>query len=166
MSAMNRNFVFAYAFLVILPLLGLAGILKSGRGLTAPASIDGVWSLKLDRAQLYSLPCGKVLDEVPDSEMLISQSGNSFLLSFPSEPKITASGTLDGTTLRASVPLSGPSHEGSCAEGHQFALHATIDRRAEPSLLAGTFSLTNCPTCTPVAFQAERRGTPSLKGGH
>src|SRR5208283_757233 len=47
MSRTNRNFVFAYTFLVILPLAGLAGILKTGRNLTAPVSIDGVWILQV-----------------------------------------------------------------------------------------------------------------------
>src|ERR1700675_4660309 len=94
----NRNFVFAYAFLVVLPLVGLAGILKSGRRLTAPVWIDGVWSLQVDSAQLNSLPCGKVLAAIPDKAIAISQSGRSFVLSFPSAPKLTASGTLDGAT--------------------------------------------------------------------
>src|SRR5438105_389408 len=131
MFSANRNFVFAYAFLVILPLVGLAGILKGGRGLQAPASIDGLWTLQLDSGQLDSLPCGKVLAAIPDQAILISQSGNSFVLSFPGAPKITASGALDGTTLRVSLNDMGASKKSGCAEGQAFTMLATVDRRAD-----------------------------------
>ena len=166
MSGTNRKFVFAYAFLVVLPLLGLAGILKSGRHLQAPASIDGLWSLQLDSGQLDSLPCGKVLAAIPNQEILISQSGNSFVLSFPGAPKITASGALDGTTLRASLNDMGASKESGCADGQPFTMLATVDRRADSRILAGKFSPTKCPTCASVDFQAERQAAASPKGGH
>jgi len=165
-SGTNRKFVFAYAFLVVLPLLGLAGILKSGRGLQAPASIDGLWSLQLDSGQLASLPCGKVLAAIPDQAISISQSGNSFVLSFPSAPRITASGTLDGTTLQASVNDMRASKENGCADGQPFTMLATVDRRADSRILAGTFSPTNCPTCASVSFKAERQAAASPKGDH
>lgn len=166
MSGTNRKFVFAYAFLVILPLLGLAGILKSGRHLQAPASIDGLWSLQLDSGQLDSLPCGKVLAAIPDHAILISQSGNSFVLSFPNAPKITASGALDGTTLRASLNDMGASKESGCTDGQPFTMLATVDRRVDSRILAGTFSPTNCPTCASVDFKAERQAAASPQGGH
>ena len=166
MSGTNGKFVFAYAFLVVLPLLGLAGILKSGRSLQAPASIDGLWSLKVDTPHLDSQRCGKVLAATPDTAILISQSGNSVVLSFQGGAKITASGILEGTTLRASLTDSGSSHEVNCEDGQQYIMLATIDRQAESRLLAGTLSLANCPTCAPVAFHAERQAAASPKGGH
>ena len=166
MSGTNRKFIFAYAFLVVLPLLGLAGILKTGRGLQAPASIDGLWSLQLDSGQLDSLPCGKVLAAIPDHAISISQSGNSFILSFPSAPKITASGALEGTTLRASLNDVEASKESDCPAGQPFTMLATVDRRADSRILAGTFSPTNCPTCPSVGFKAERQAAASPKGGH
>lgn len=166
MSGTNKKFIFAYAFLVVLPLLGLAGILKSGRSMQAPASIDGLWSLQLDSGQLDSLPCGKVLAAVPDHAILISQSGDTFVLSFPGAPKITALGALDGTTLRASLNDVGASKESGCADGQPFTMLATVDRRADSTILAGTFSPTNCPTCASVGFRAERQAAASPKGGH
>ena len=36
MAHSNRNFAVAYLFLVALPVLGLVGVLRSGRSLTAP----------------------------------------------------------------------------------------------------------------------------------
>jgi len=165
-SGTNRKFVFAYSFLVILPLLGLAGILKSGRHLQAPASIDGLWSLQLDSAQLASLPCGKILAGIPDQAISISQSGNSFVLSFPSAPKITASGALDGTTLRASLNDMGASKDNGCTDGQPLTMLARVDRHADSKILAGTFSPTNCPACASVSFKAERQAAASPQGGH
>jgi len=166
MSRTNRNFVFAYAFLVILPLAGLAGILKSGRSLTAPVSIDGQWILQVDPAQLNALPCGKVLAAIPDNAIAISQSGKSFVLSFPGGPKVTASGTLDGTTLRATLTSTESSSETSCMGAHQLSLLATVERRADASFLQGALSVPNCLTCTSVAFHAERQAAATPKEGH
>jgi hypothetical protein len=163
MSRTNRNFVLAYAFLVILPLAGLAGILKSGRRLTAPVSIDGAWIVQVDSAQLDSLPCGNVLAAIPDKAMVISQSGKSFVLSFPSGPKIAASGTLDGTTLRASI-TSESSSETSCT--NQLSMLATVDRRADSGSLVGALSVPNCPTCASVGFHAQRQAAATPKEGH
>lgn len=165
MSGSNRNFVLAYAFLVILPLVGLAGILKAGRSVTAPVSIDGVWTLRVDPAQVDSLPCGKALAAVPDKTIAIAQSGRTFVLSFPNGPKLAASGTLEGTTLRASLapPKEAPD---SCMGGRQLSLLATVGRNADSNLLAGTLSVPNCPPCTSVGFHAERQAPVKSKGGH
>jgi hypothetical protein len=164
MSSTNRNFVFAYTFLVVLPLVGLAGILKSGRHMAAPVSIDGVWNLRVDSAQLDSLPC-KSLAAISGQTIAISQSGTGFVLSFPGAPKITGSGTIDGTTLQASViqpPES--SSDGSC-DG-QFSLLATVDPNAHPRSLVGKLSAVNCPTCPSVPLQAEHQAPAPSKGGH
>jgi hypothetical protein len=166
MSRTNRNFVFAYAFLVILPLVGLAGILKSGRSLTAPVSIDGLWILQVDPAQLDALPCGKVLAAIPEKAIVISQSGKSFVLSFPGGPKATASGTLDGTTLRATLSSPESSSETSCLGARQLSVLATVARRADASFLQGTLSVPNCLTCTSAGFHAERQAAATLKEGH
>ena len=166
MSRTNRNFVFAYAFLVILPLVGLAGILKSGRTLTAPVSIDGLWTLQIDPAQLNALPCGKVLAAMPEKGIAISQSGKSFVLSLPGAPKVSASGTLDGTTLRATLTSTESSSETSCTGAHQLSLLATVERRADASFLQGALSVPNCLTCSSVAFHAEHQTAATPKGGH
>lgn len=165
MSSTNRNFVFAYVFLVILPLVGLAGILKSGRSVTAPVSIDGVWNWQVDSAQLDSLPCGKTLAQAFDKTIAISQSGKSFVLTFPSASKVTGSGILDATTLRAAlIQPPGSSSTSSCIGG-QLSLLATVDRQADSRSLAGTFSVANCPTCASVGFRAERQSPATSRGG-
>jgi hypothetical protein len=165
MPRTNRNFVFAYTFLVILPLVGLAGILKSGRTLVAPVSIDGVWSLQENTAQLSSLACSKAFAALPGQAIAISQSGRSFVLNFSSDPGVTTSGTLDGTTLRASViPPHAPTSENSC--GRELSLQATFGRNADSTWLAGTLSAVNCPTCSAVEFHAQRQAPAAARGGH
>lgn len=47
MFRLNKNFTVAYLFLVLLPVFGLVGILRSGQTLKAPASMDGVWMLQV-----------------------------------------------------------------------------------------------------------------------
>lgn len=161
MSRMNRNFVFAYAFLVILPLVGLAGILKSGRSLTAPVSIDGQWILQADPAQLDSLPCGKLFDQA----IMISQSGERFVLSFPNGPKITALGILDDTTLRATFTQPESSSKTNCTPESQVSMLATVARRADGGFLSGRLFVPSCATCPSVAFRAHRQAPARLSGG-
>lgn len=162
--SINKNFVFAYVFMVVLPLAGLPGILKSGRTLTAPVSIDGAWTLQVDPTQLDSLPCGKILAAIPDKAMVISQSGRTFVLNFPSAPKIAASGTLEGTTLRASLTLPESSSEKNCSGVHRFSLVATVDRRADASSIVGGLSAPGCATCTRVMFHAVAQAVAPKEG--
>jgi hypothetical protein len=165
MAGYNRNFVLAYAVLVVLPLVGLAGILRAGRSLTAPVSIDGLWALRLDPAQIDSLPCGKVLAAVPNQTIAIAQSGKSFVLSFPSGPKLTALGTLDGANLRVSLMWPTESSDSSCRGGSPLSLLASVDRKVDSNLLTGTLSLPNCQSCGSVGFRAERQAPATPKGG-
>jgi hypothetical protein len=154
MSRINRNFVLAYAFMVVLPLVGLAAILKSGRGLTAPVSIDGAWVFQADPVQLDTLPCGKIFSPIPDQAVVISQSGRSFVLSFPSGPTVTASGTLEGTTLRATLTPAESFSETNCTGTRELSMLATVERRGDGKSLVGALSAPNCPTCASVAFHA------------
>lgn len=164
MSGSNRQFVLAYIFLVILPLVALAGILKAGKSVSAPVSIDGTWNLRFDSAQIDTLPCGKALTVKP-ATIAIAQSGKTFVLSFPGGPKLAATGTLEGTMLHASLVEPAESREGQCAAGSQLALLASVDKRVDSSLLTGTLSAPNCPSCASVGFQAERQVPASSRGG-
>ena len=167
MSHTNRNFILAYVFLVGLPILGLLAVLKQGHKLIAPISVDGVWQLQADAIQMAALPCGKTLASTTDSAMVISQSGTNFTLSLTDDPKSTASGTLDGTTLKASiVPSAAWSSEGGCSDGRQLTLIAKVDPKAEPRSLTGMLSVDSCPSCAPVEVRAVRLAPPAKKGSH
>jgi len=167
MSQFNRKFVFAYTVLVALPLLGLAGILKGGRNLTAPRSVDGVWSLQIDSAQLASLPCGKTLAATPERAISISQSGKAFVLNFVNGPKSTGNGTVEGTSLRASLkPSIEWSAESGCGNGRALTFLATVDPATKPKSLVGTLAVDNCPSCLAVEFHAVQQNAPPSKGGH
>ena len=155
----------AYVVLVAVPLLGLAGVLKGGRRLVAPPSVDGMWSMQLDSAQLSSLPCGKTLAATPDKTIAISQSGRTFVLSFPNGPKANAIGNLEGSSMHVSVmPSPEWSAENGCGNGRALTLLATVDAKARPRSLAGSFSIDDCPTCRPVEFRAVQQSAPSTKG--
>jgi hypothetical protein len=156
----NRNFIIAYILLVGLPVLGLVGVLKTGRRIAGPISLDGTWTLQADSSRLASLPCGKSLTS---SDFSISQSGETFTLSITTGPKSTASGVLVGTTLKASL-FPSLSDDPDCGRGRELNLLATVDPNATPRSLTGTISLNDCPTCKPVEFRAFRR-PPAAKGG-
>ena len=167
MSRTSRNFIIAYALLVGLPILGLVGILKSGRALAAPISVDGVWKLQTDPLRLAALPCGKTLASSPDAALAISQSGRNFTLNLKDGPKSAASGALDGTSLKASLVPSAPwSEEAGCGSGREISLVATVDPKTNPRSLEGTLSVSTCLSCTPVEFRAVRVATPVKKGSH
>lgn len=164
MSSASRNFISAYALLVVLPLVGLAGILKNGRRLTAPPTIDGLWSVQAND----SGPCGNASNSVLQNSISISQSGRSFVLGVPGNPKIAAHGTLDGNNLRASLnasALSGAAVPQGCS-ARAFTLIAKISRVADSSVLTGSLSAEDCPTCAPVAFRAERQNATASKEVH
>ena len=157
MSHTNRNFIIAYALLVVLPIVGLVGVLKKGRTLTAPISVDGTWQLHADPVRLSSLPCGKTLAQNPETAIAISQSGRNFTLTFASGPKSAASGVLDGTTLKASlVPAISWSAEAGCGAGRKLDMVATVDPNMDPRSLSGMLSVDDCPSCGSVEFRAVR----------
>lgn len=170
MSSTNRNFIFAYAFLVVLPLMGLAGILKSGSRLAAPAAIDGLWSVQLDSPAVAFSPCGVVANSILPKSISISQSGRSFVLAVPGNPQIAAYGTIDGNSLHAfwaaseARPISGSVDAHNCS-ARAFALLARVEDAQNPTVLTGSVSATDCPTCAPVGFHAERQSGAASKEG-
>lgn len=172
----NRNFVIAYVLLVGLPLLGLVGILKSGRGLTAPFSVDGAWKIESAAGRLPASPCGNFLSSVSAAPLSISQSGKSLVVTFSGGTK-TTTGTLDGKTLqaqfagtdrsredRSSADRSGADQSGAavCGDG-SLSLTATFDPLAEPRTLSGTLTVEGCGSCAPLEFHAVRQ--PRSAGG-
>jgi|HubBroStandDraft_1064217.scaffolds.fasta_scaffold00001_178 hypothetical protein len=163
MSRANTNFILAYVFLVALPVVGLIGVLKSGRKLTAPISVDGLWQLQADPVRLAALPCGKTLAQNPNTALVISQSGKNFTVSLSNDPKSTSSGVLEGNTLKALLVPS-VAWSAGCGDSRELSLVATVDPKADPRSLAGLLSVNHCPACASVEFHAVRQ-TPQLKKG-
>jgi hypothetical protein len=165
MAHPNRNFALAYILLVGLPIVGLVAVLRTGRTLKAPISVDGAWQLQADPVRLAALPCGKALTDV-DSALVISQSGSNFTLNISNVPKSRGFGVLGGRNLTASLtPGEEWSAQTSCA-GNELALTATIDPNTAPHALTGTLSVKNCPSCDAVEFRATRQAAISKKVSH
>src|ERR1041385_4740087 len=66
----NRRFVLAYLLLVIVPIAGLTGVLKSNSKLTAPTAIGGLWKMHISANNLEALPCTARLDRFLDCDSL------------------------------------------------------------------------------------------------
>lgn len=133
-------------------MLGLAGVLKAGRHLSAPVSVDGAW--KLD-SQLASGQCSQSLAALQDSGLNISQSGQGLVLT--AGPKSAGSGSIDGTALSGSISLN--NEDQACGTAN---LTASIDNKTEPRSMSGTISFAGCPNCTPLTYRAVRQ-TPSRR---
>lgn len=160
MAHTSRNFVVAYIFLVGLPLLALVGVLRSGRHISAPYSVDGAWNIETDTQALNSFSCQPV-SVLLRSPLVISQSGTTLQVSF-GRSGAPALGTLDGKTINASMPAE-PSQ--ICGNGH-IVLSAALDPRSQPRSLTGSISLSDCRNCGPLPFKATKQSKPQSGGMH
>lgn len=162
LSSTNRRFLIAYALLVALPVLVLLGILRHGRHISAPFSVDGSWKLQLDPNQLPASPCSIAISE--DPKLTISQSGNRFTAVISGAGKSSGEGQLEGTSLNAS--LHSTSGTGHLTCGDSFSLVAKVDPTAQPRSLAGLLSVNGCGSCVPLAFHAVQEIPGGRKGLH
>lgn len=159
----NRNFVIAYILLVGMPLLGLVGILRKGRGLSAPFSVSGVWNIETDSSQLAIMPCAKSVFRFINPRLLISQSGKNLELTLNagSTAAATAAGVIEGKAITASltprVNASAHASDVGCGNDRTLTLTATIDPKSDPRSLRGTLSAAACASCAPVEFRALRQ---------
>jgi len=161
-SHSNRNFAVAYVFLVALPITGLVGILRSGRSLKAPTSVDGVWGFQATAANGTFSSCMSALGFDPDTRVTISQSGKNFAIN---AGKTAGSGLIEGTTLQASLRPAGPiPATPNCGGDGSVTLTATVDAKASPRVLSGAFSVTGCSPCEPVQFHAVKQASTQKKG--
>ncbi|HLZ41760.1 MAG TPA: hypothetical protein VKQ11_12405 [Candidatus Sulfotelmatobacter sp.] len=165
MSRTNRNFVIAYVVLVGLPLAGLAGVLRAGRSLAAPISVDGTWKVEADTSRVGPAPCSQAITALSNSSLLISQSGKSLILTFSDGPRSVSAGVLNGRTMSAPLMLE-PSSGSGCMAAQAMTLVAAVDEQAEPRTLSGSFSLNDCPSCGPITFRAVRLPRAKKDGGH
>ena len=158
----NRNFAIAYVFLVALPIAGLAGILRSGRNLKAPASIDGVWMINTVRTVETPSSCVSTFGLNVDAQVALSQSGRNFEIS---TDKITGTGIVEGSTLRASLRSVRPRRAvANCGSNDSLILTATLDAAASPHALSGVLSVPGCPSCESVEFHATKQPATQEKG--
>ncbi len=165
MTHSNRNFLFAYLLLVALPVVGLAGVLRSGRNLSAPISVGGTWKINTSPDQLAGIPCGKSL-LAPNSAFTVSQSGRAFTLNSPNSAWSAATGTVAGNTISATlIPSALAARENGCGD-HSLSLTATVDTKASPRSLQGTLRVQDCPVCAAVDFRGIRDEQAKAKETH
>ena len=162
MSHSNRNFAVAYVFLVALPITGLVGILRSGRSLKAPPSVDGVWSVQATGTTGTLSSCMSALGLDQDARVTISQSGKNFAIN---TGKTAGTGLIEGTALQASLRPAGPlSAAPNCGGDGSVMLTATVDAKASPRTFSGALSVADCPSCESVEFHAVKQASTQKKG--
>jgi hypothetical protein len=156
-SHSNRNFVIAYILLVGLPLVGLAGVLRSGRNLNAPFSVDGAWKIDAGASHPSGAPCADFLSSVSNSPLSISQSGTSLVVGLSGKTTI---GTLAGKTIKAQFAGADNTNPTECRD-RGLTLTATLDPLAEPRTLGGRLAVEGCASCAPVEFRAVKQPRPA-----
>jgi hypothetical protein len=161
-SHANRNFIIAYIFLVGLPLLGLAGILKSGRNLSAPISVDGNWKLETAAKRVATLPCGNFLNSVSNNPLSISQSGTGLIIGINGGSS-TATGVLEGETIKASFARAN-STQAECTD-RTLTLSAMLESKLDPRTMSGTLTVEGCTSCV-LDFRAVRQPRTTPGGKH
>ena len=124
----------AYLLLVGVPVLGLLGILEAGRGIAAPPSISGDWTLQFDPAA----PCANGRASLRQPALSISQSGTGALITVNDGHATTLEASIDGSTLTAK------------------SLTANIAGKPGERTLEGKMHFDGC---APVAFRAVRQAT-------
>ena len=157
MSHANRQFVVAYIFLVGIPLLGLAAVLKSGRAIAAPVSVDGVWKMEAPANSVSALPCGNSLALLSNGPIVISQSGKVLVLTLNHGSKATVPGAIEGNTIRASIAPGNLSSDAGCDGDRTFSLTATLNLKSDPRTMSGTLTMDGCPSCMPIEFHGSRQ---------
>jgi hypothetical protein len=163
MSHENRNFILAYIFLVGLPVLILVGVLKSGRTLSAPFSVDGTWKFQTQASQASVSPCSNFFAQVSNQPLTISQSGNVLVITLNNGAK-TTTGALDGKSLKAQFTGAPDSNSANCSD-RALTLTATLDPQTDPRTLRGTLSAENCSSCS-LEFNAARQPRAAAGGAH
>ncbi|HZQ25170.1 MAG TPA: hypothetical protein VFA89_20440 [Terriglobales bacterium] len=151
----KQNFVIAYILLVGVPIVALLLVLKVGRTIAAPLSVDGTWKVQaepLDEAA--NSACLKALESA--DTLSISQSGKGLTLALNGGTSSTSSGNIEGTSI--SGTLRAPSSNGSCGGSGTLILAANVDANADPRSLMGTFTVDGCANCAALRFRAVRQG--------
>ena len=161
MSSTNRRFIIAYILLVGLPLAGLAGVLRAGRHLAAPISIEGSWKIEASASRPVALPCDHAVASLLNSTLFVSQSGKTLELTLNGISKTVVPGQLEGRQIRASLGV-----RAGCPADQRITLKASIGPETEPNLLTGSLSVENCPLCSPFEFRAVRQPKNQGGGGH
>jgi hypothetical protein len=128
--------VAAYLLLVGLPVMGLLGILEAGRGIPAPLSIGGEWTMEFDPAA----HCANGPADLRQPALNISQSGAQALITVNDGHATTLEATIDGAALTAKSPTAG--------------IAASIAGKPGERTLQGEMDFDGC---APVAFRAVRQ---------
>lgn len=158
---MSKNFALTYVFLVILPILGVVGILRSGQNLEAPTSVNGVWTIQAAATKVAMPSCMSALGLDVDAPITISQSGKKFAIN---TGKIRGTGLIEGTTLQASLmPVGTLLPTLNCGSDRPVLFTATVEIRASSRALSGVILLAGCPSCGSVKFHAIKQASMQKK---
>ena len=126
-----------------MPVLALLGVLEAGRGIQAPLSIGGEWSIESEPTAGCANPPGSLQRQLA---WTISQSGSQALITLHDGYGTTLEATIDGNALIVKSPMG--------------RIAAAIAGTPGVRGMEGKITLEGC---APVAFKALRQA-PQKRG--
>lgn len=148
-----------YLLMVGLPLTGVLGVLRLGRGLEAPPHLAGAWWARAVSSHGGAPPCVALATATPVLD--VAQSGVHLELSWRDPARTPMVARLDGDRVAgraARLPLVGAARE-LCPDS-PLVLGARVVPEGEGALLVGTLSAPECAACSAVTFRAARAVGP------
>jgi hypothetical protein len=148
--------VLLYFLLVGLPVAGVFGLLRIGRGLQPPASVGGKWQVEASAITPRSNECGRTPLTV--ESLSISQSGRWLLVALNDQRSFMLSGEIDREAVTAELDTweQGVSRQIELPT----ILRAVIDRGngqgSGAHRMVGVFAIEGCPSRSEISFTAVR----------
>ena len=146
-----------YFLLIGAPALGVLGLLRMGRDLSAPVSIKGTWAVEIVPQTSGEQACEEAL-RFDHKTLTISQSGLYLRLKFDDEKGTTLDGQIQNATVTAEARHRSTAAASAQADAAAVSIYASLDRQQlEPDRLRGELTLDGCPPGIKVIFIATRR---------
>ena len=139
-----------------LPLAGLLGVLRIGRGIEAPLAVHGAWAVQPMAAT--GRVCTRYLLFGADSSLTIAQSGRELTATLGPSGEVALRGALDGDELA----LEGVIQPGAipryvaCTVGDTVRLEAQVSSAAPLRELEADLWFSACVDCGPTGFTVAR----------
>ncbi len=146
-----------YFILVVLPLVGVLAILRSGSHLVPPVAINGKWVINKEEGSDRSY-CNNLVIVANEPKLSITQSGQWIDIQFNDDQTTAFRGLLQDSQLNTQTvhPVVVTDKNSHCIGNNRLALEATFVKEGEQTKLSGVIKVDGCDSCAPVPFTATR----------
>ena len=156
-----------YLLLVGVPLVMLLAVLRKGKAVSAPASVQGEWWIALDHTSGGRSSCDVTLQAFDGAAIRISQSGSYLEAKSDAFPP----GVLRGRGKGMNLWFESALHDSSMLNGDLVRLVGAVSDVEGSRVMRGTLLMPRQVDCTPRGFEAvlsadSRGGQARTEEGH